>query len=105
MNGAMLAQTVGTLIVLGFFFVLFAGLYAAFYAAGRMFSNPWLVRVGYLFGLGQFMAAMGMVFSGFLDRFWVYLVTFSALAYLVIPPIMWRIVLAFHRLEESHSSL
>ncbi len=105
MDSTTLAQTLGTLIVLGFFFVLLAGLYAAFYAAGRMFSNPWLVRLGYLCGLGQFMAAMGMVFSGYLDRFWVYLVTFAALSYLVIPPIMWRIVLAFHRLEESHHSL
>jgi len=101
MNGTTLAQAVGTIIVLGFFFVLLAGLYAALYAAGRMFNKPWLIRLGYVCGLGQFAAGMGMVFSGYLDPFWTYLVTFSAFAYLVIPPLMWRLVLAFHRLEES----
>ncbi len=96
-----IAQAVGTIIIFGFLFVFFAGLYAAFYTAGKMFEKPWLTWLGYIFAVIQFASAMVMVTTDFLDRFWVNLVIFAALAYLVIPPAMWRVVLAFHRQEEE----
>ncbi|CAF0701729.1 hypothetical protein [Candidatus Methylacidithermus pantelleriae] len=104
MNSAEIARMVGTIIVLGFCFVLSAGLYAGLYTAGRMFRKTWLIWVSSLFALGQFLAAVGMVMTGYLDPFWRYLVAASALAYLAIPPAMWRVVIAFHRSEERPTS-
>ncbi len=94
-------QAVGVIIVFGFMFVFFAGLYAGFYTASKMFEKAWLAWIGYAFAIGQFAAAMVMVSTGFLDPFWVKLVIFAALSYLVIPPIMWRIVLAFHHYHQE----
>lgn len=93
-------RAVGTIIAFGFLFVFLAGLYAGFYTASKMFNKAWLAWIGYACAVGQFAAGMIMVSTGFLDPFWVKLIIFAALAYLVIPPIMWRIVLAFHDYYE-----
>jgi len=102
-----IAQVVGAIIVYGFLFIFFAGMYATFYPLGKMFQKPWLVWIGYVFAVAQFVAAIAMALTGYLDPFWVKLVIFTTLAYLVIPPAMWRLVLAFHRQEkelERHTS-
>ncbi len=96
-----LVRAVGTIIAFGFLFVFLAGLYAGFYTASKMFERAWLAWIGYACAAGQFAAAMIMISTGFLDPFWVKLIVFAALAYLVIPPLMWRIVLAFHRYHEE----
>lgn len=98
------ARMVGFIMIWGFFFIFFAGLYAGFYTAGKMFRKAWLTWIGYGFAIAQFVAGMVMVSAGFLDPFWEKLVIFSAVAYLVIPIIMWRIVLAFHSYYEEESS-
>jgi cellulose synthase/poly-beta-1,6-N-acetylglucosamine synthase-like glycosyltransferase len=100
-----IVRAVGTIIAFGFLFVFLAGLYAGFYTASKMFGRAWLAWIGYACAIGQFASAMIMIGTGFLDPFWVKLILFAALAYLVIPPIMWRIVLAFHHYyeeEEEH---
>jgi hypothetical protein len=97
-----IAQMVGSIIVYGFFFVLSAGLYAMFYALGRLFERPWLVRFSYVFAAGQALAALGMIATGYLDAFWTYLITFAAIAYLFIPQGMWWVVTTFHA-EEGHA--
>lgn len=99
-----IAQIVGTIIVYGFLFIFFAGMYATFYPLGKLFQKPWLMWIGYAFAVAQFVSAMIMVSTGYLDAFWVTLVVFTALAYLVIPPAMWRLVLAFHRQEKEQES-
>ncbi len=99
-----IARMVGFLMVWGFLFIFFAGLYAGFYTAGKMFRKPWLTWIGYVFAVAQFASGMNMVFTDFLDPFWKKLVVFIAVAYLFIPPIMWRIVLAFHNYYEEEAS-
>jgi len=94
------AQMVGAIIVYGFFFVLSAGLYAMLYAIGRLFEKPWLVRVSYLFAAVEALAALGMVATGYLDRFWINLILFSAVTYLFAPQAMWWVVVNFHRQHE-----
>jgi len=94
------AVMVGRIMALGFTFVLSAGLYAMFYAFGRLFEKPWLVRFSYLFALAQALAALGMIATGYLDAFWVKLIAFSAVAYLFIPQGMWWVVTTFHQAEE-----
>jgi len=96
-----LALMVGQIIILGFVFVLAAGLYAMFYALGRLFEKPWLIRLSYLFALAQALAAAGMIATGYLDAFWTRLIAFSAFAYLFIPQGMWWVVTTFHA-EEEH---
>jgi len=96
-----IVQAVGTIIIFGFFFIFFAGLYAGFYTASKMFGKAWLAWISYIFAVAQFVSAMVMVTTGFLDPFWVKLMVFTAFAYLVIPIIMWRIVLAFHHYHEE----
>ncbi|WP_456446193.1 hypothetical protein ACMC9I_11010 [Deinococcota bacterium DY0809b] len=91
-----IAQMVGAIIIYGFFFVLTAGLYAMFYAMGRLFERPWLVKLSYLFAAAEVLSAVGMVATGYLDRFWVNLILFSAVTYLFIPQGMWWVVVNFH---------
>ena len=95
-----IAQMVGAIIIYGFFFVLTAGLYAMFYAMGRLFEKPWLVKLSYLFAAAEVLSAVGMVATGYLDRFWVNLILFSAAAYLFIPQGMWWVVVNFHHEYE-----
>ncbi|WP_457630681.1 hypothetical protein [Oceanithermus sp.] len=92
-----IAQMVGAIIIYGFFFVLTAGLYAMLYAMGRLFEKPWLVRASYLFAAAEALSAAGMVATGYLDRFWVNLILFSAGVYLFIPQGMWWVVVNFHK--------
>ena len=96
-----IAQMVGAIIIYGFFFVLTAGLYAMVYAMGQLFEKPWLVRLSYVFAGAELLSALGMVATGYLDRFWVGLIVFSALIYLVIPQAMWWVVVNFHKEHES----
>lgn len=96
-----IAQMVGAIIIYGFFFVLTAGLYAMFYTMGRLFERLWLVRFSYLFAAAEVLSAVGMVTTGYLDRFWVNLILFAATAYLFIPQGMWWVVVNFHAEYES----
>ncbi|WP_293173571.1 hypothetical protein [Oceanithermus sp.] len=96
-----IAQMVGAIIIYGFFFVLTAGLYAMLYASGRLFEKPWLVKVSYVFAAAELLSAIGMVATGYLDRFWVNLILFSAITYLFIPQAMWWVVVNFHKEFES----
>ena len=95
-----IAQMVGAIIIYGFFFVLSAGLYAMLYASGRLFEKPWLVKLSYVFAAAEVLAAFGMAATGYLDRFWVNLILFSAATYLFIPQGMWWVVVNFHRAYE-----
>jgi len=92
-----IAQMVGAIIIYGFFFVLTAGLYAMFYAMGRLFDKPWLVGASYLFAAAEVLSAVGMVATGYLDRFWINLIFFSAAVYLFVPQGMWWVVVNFHK--------
>ncbi|HHJ06963.1 MAG TPA: hypothetical protein ENK24_05645 [Anaerolineae bacterium] len=95
-----IARMVGLIMAFGFTFVLSAGLYAALYATGKLLEKPWLVKFSYLFALAEALSAVGMIYSGYLDRFWVVLVLASAIAYLFIPQGMWWVVTHLH-LEEN----
>jgi len=94
------AQMVGAIIVYGFFFVLSAGLYAMLYAIGRLFEKPWLVKLSYLFAAVEMFSAIGMVATGYLDRFWINLILFSAFTYLFAPQAMWWVVVNVHKQYE-----
>jgi len=71
------------------------------YASGRLFEKPWLVKVSYVFAAAELLSAIGMVATGYLDRFWVNLILFSAITYLFIPQAMWWVVVNFHKEFES----
>ncbi|GBC88430.1 hypothetical protein HRbin13_00553 [bacterium HR13] len=92
----MLADTLYRLMLYGFLMVLFACFYAILYALGRVSHLPSLQRLSYGFGVLEFLSGLGMVASDYLDTFWRVLILFSIIAYLFIPPIMWRVVVAFH---------
>ncbi|SNZ16976.1 hypothetical protein [Hydrogenobacter hydrogenophilus] len=93
----MLADTIYRLMLFGFLMVLFACFYAILYAFGKVARLPSLQKLSYSFGLLQFLSGLGMFFSDYLDFFWRIIVLFSAFAYIFIPPLMWKVVVAFHR--------
>ncbi|MFN3471007.1 MAG: hypothetical protein ACK4ZR_00165 [Aquificaceae bacterium] len=97
----MLAKTIYELMLYGFLLVLFAGSYAILYAMGRFAGLPWLIRFSYIFALLQFLSGMGMFLSSYLDALWRYIVLFSSIAYLFIPPIMWRVVEEMHKRHDN----
>jgi len=90
------ALMVRDIMIYGIFFVLSAGLYAMFYALGKLFGRPGWTTFSYLFALGELLSAAGMIRAGYLDPFWVKLIAFSALVYLFIPQAMWWVVTRFH---------
>ncbi len=96
-----MAETLYRLMLYGFLMVLFAGTYAILYAMGRFSRLPFLVKTSYAFAVLQFLAGLGMAFSNYLDALWRGIILFSVFAYLFIPPIMWKIVVAMHERYED----
>jgi hypothetical protein len=77
--------------------VLAAGLYAVLFALGRLWRRKSLLRASYVLALLALLAAFGMITSVALPPFWQLLVGLSAVAYMVLPPVMWRVVTRLHR--------
>jgi len=97
-----LDQVIRDLMLSGMLMVTAAGFYAMFYAMGRLFERPGLVRFSYLFALLQAVGALGMILPSYLDLFWKYLIAFSSVVYLFVPQGMWWVVTTFHAKEEAH---
>ncbi len=93
----MLADVLYKLMLYGFLMVLFAGFYAILYALGRLQNLPFLIKVSYGFGILQFISGLGMIGINYLDILWKIVIFVSIIAYLFIPPIMWRVVVTFHQ--------
>ncbi|QSR88066.1 hypothetical protein [Methylacidiphilum caldifontis] len=94
------AETILKMLIAGFSFTLSAGLYAFFYALGRL-SNSFLLE------LFSFVFAFLMILSGFFlvvcpvfTLFWKLLLVFSIFAYLIIPKGMLWIVKKLHQKEK-----
>jgi len=91
------AQAVYTMIVYGFTFVFSAGVYGSLYAAGVITGKTWLVRLSYVFAALLIWGVVGMLTSGYLDRFWSLLMLFAGSVYLFLPQITMWAVREFHR--------
>lgn len=77
-----------------------AGLYAALYALGRLLGNRALKNLSYAFAVLEVLGAIGMVYPDFLDPLWRALILVSAVVYLFLPQVMWRVVTTVHRRES-----
>jgi hypothetical protein len=97
----LLAETIYKLMLYGFLMVSFACFYAILYTLGKAIRLPYLQKLSYSFGVLQFLSGLGMVTSDYLDLLWRAIILFSTFAYLFIPPIMWRVVTAFHERGTS----
>ncbi|SHK24096.1 hypothetical protein [Thermocrinis minervae] len=93
----MLAEIIYKLMLYGFLMVLFAGSYALMYSFGRSSSSSFLVKLSYIFAFLEFLAGFGMVSMDYLHTFWKVIILFSSVAYLFIPPLMWKVVVLFHK--------
>ncbi len=92
-----MAEVLYKLMLYGFFMVLFAGFYAILYALGRLQNLPSLIKISYTFGILQFVSGLGMLSIDYLDLLWKVIILISIIAYLFIPPVMWKVVVLFHR--------
>ncbi|MFN3598444.1 MAG: hypothetical protein ACK4VK_01725 [Aquificaceae bacterium] len=74
-----------------------AGFYAILYALGRLQNLPSITKISYTFGILQFVSGPGMLSIDYLDLLWKVIILISIIAYLFIPPVMWKVVVLFHR--------
>lgn len=81
-------------------FVVLAGVYGLLYSLAILLERPPLKVAGYFFYLGHFMVMLTIVFATPLGAWWKVLVAASSIAYLAIPPIIWRYLTQIHRDEE-----
>ena len=96
-NSILLATMAGAMVVLA------GALYAAVFAIGKIFANPFLVRLSYLFYgvlvVSVLVLARSLDFSGFWNS-----VTIVMLAgYLLAPQGIWRLCVATHK-DEHHEA-
>ncbi len=83
--------------VYGFLLVFFASAYAILYALGRVYSRPSLVKTSYGFAVLEFLSGLGMIITDYLALLWKAVILVSMVAYLLIPPFMWKVVVKFHQ--------
>jgi hypothetical protein len=84
------------------FMVLAAGAYALLYGAARFReSHALLIAAGLAYATLALDAA-GIVLATPLALPWKLLIAASALAYLAIPPLTWRVLQYTHREEGTH---
>jgi hypothetical protein len=90
-----------TSLALGFM-VLAAGAYALLYGAAQFKkSRVLLLLAGLAYGALALDTA-GLLVTTPLDSAWKLLIAASALAYLAIPPVVWRYLQRTHREEGVH---
>ncbi|NPA07336.1 MAG: hypothetical protein GXO54_08065 [Chloroflexi bacterium] len=93
------AEMVRTLMALEFIFAMLPGFYGVFYVLGQILHRRWLTWLGYGFGLAQLVVTEMMIRTGYLDTFTIRLMIIIALAYLVLPPTLWHLAKAIHRVN------
>ncbi len=98
-DAAARADMVRTLMALEFIFAMLPGFYGVFYILGQMLHRRWLTWLGYGFGVAQLVVTEMMIRTGYLDAFWTHLMIVIALAYLVLPPTLWYLAKAIHRVN------
>lgn len=85
----------------GFFYILFAGLYAFSYTIFKMSKNPFYKQLAIAFVFGVFYSAYILMTNGLFDVFWKWLIGFATVAYILIPFIMWKVVIKIHEHERE----
>lgn len=83
--------------LLGLIMVASASFYAILFALGKARAFPPLIKVAYLFAFLEFVSGLGMVLLDYLHFFWRFIILASSIIYLFIPPLMWKVVLLFHK--------
>ncbi len=94
-------EMVRTLMVLEFIFAMLPGIYGVLYILGQMTQRRWLTIAGWGFALAQLGVTGLMLRTGYLEPFWARLVVVIAVAYVIMPPAMWRLAKAIYRANVS----
>ena len=85
----------------GFFYILFAGLYALSYTIFKMNKNPFYKQLALAFVFGMFYSAYVLMTNGLFDPFWKWLIGIATTVYIFIPFGMWKVVIKIHEHERE----
>ena len=94
-NGILLATMAGALVVLA------GALYAAVFAIGKLFDNPALVKLSYLFYAVLVVAVLVLDRTLGFSGAWQLLVVVMLAGYLFAPQIIWHLCVATHQGEAD----
>ncbi|QDQ41304.1 hypothetical protein [Methylacidiphilum kamchatkense] len=97
----MSADSVLRMLLASLTFVLTAGLYAFFYAFGRLKGSFFWELFSFVFALMMMLSGFFLVSCPAFTLFWKFLLIFSIFSYLIIPKAMLWVVKKIHQREEE----
>ncbi len=91
------------ILLAGFLYILFAGLYAGLYTYARMTNSRVSLLGSLLFCFLMVASAVPLVKNSLFDPFWKGLISIATVVYTVIPFGMWKVVVTIEELKHREA--